>query len=40
MKLLENIDINNYVIELMDKKNLSYGPIYAFTWVELETLKA
>lgn len=39
MKLLENTDINKYVIKLPKGKQPSYGSIYAFSPVELGTLK-
>lgn len=40
MKLLENININEHAIKLIKDKQLPYGPIYAFSPVELETLKS
>ncbi len=40
MELPENMEMNEYDIELIDGKQPSYGPIYAFSLVELETLKA
>lgn len=40
MKLLENTNINEYIIKLIKDKQLPYGPIYAFSLVELETLKS
>ncbi len=40
MELPENMGINEYAIELIDRKQLSYRPIYAFSLVEIETLKA
>ncbi len=39
IELLENLGINEYAIELIDGKQLPYGPIYALSSVELETLK-
>ena len=39
MKLSKNTRMNEYAIKLIDKKQLSYEPIYAFSLVELETLK-
>ena len=39
MKLPENTDINEHIIELIERKQLSYGPIYNLSLVELETLK-
>lgn len=38
-KLLENITMNKYVIELVNSKQLSHGPIYSYSLVELGTLK-
>lgn len=40
IELPENIDINEYTIKLIEEKQPSYRFIYAFTPVELETLKA
>ncbi len=40
MELPENIGINKHIIELIDRKQPPYGPIYAFSLVKLETLKA
>ena len=40
MELPENMGMNEHAIELIDGKQPSYGPIYAFSLVELETLKA
>lgn len=39
MELLENTRLYKYVIELIDGKQSSYGPIYTLSQVELETLK-
>ncbi len=39
MELLENTGLNEYTIELVEGKQPPYGPIYAFSLVELETLK-
>lgn len=39
MELPENTGINEYAIELIDEKQLLYGPIYTHHPVELETLK-
>ncbi len=39
MELPENTGINEYVIKLIDGKQSPYGPIYALSLVELETLK-
>lgn len=39
MELLENININKYTIKLIEEKQPSYRPIYAFIPVELEILK-
>ncbi len=39
-KLPEHTRINDYIIELMDDWQPSYGPIYSLGPVELETLKA
>ncbi len=40
MELPENTGMNEYAIELINGKQPSYGPIYALSPVELETLKA
>ncbi len=40
MELPENTGINEYTIELIDGKQPPYGPIFALSPVELETLKA
>ncbi len=40
MKLPENTRINEHAIELIEEKQPPYGPIYALSPVELETLKA
>ena len=37
--LLECIELNEYIIDLEDNKQPSYGPIYNLDLVELETLK-
>ncbi len=39
MELPKNIRINEYTIKLIEEKQLSYGPIYTLSLVELETLK-
>lgn len=39
IELPKNIEINKYVIELIDSKQAFYWPIYALSSVELETLK-
>ncbi len=39
MELLENTGMNKYTIELIKEKQPPYGPIYALSLVELETLK-
>ncbi len=39
MELSENMGMNEYTIELIDGKHPLYGPIYALSPVELETLK-
>ncbi len=39
MKLSENIGINKHDIKLIEEKQPPYGPIYALSLVELETLK-
>lgn len=36
----KNININKYIIELVEAKQSPYRPIYAFSPVELKTLKA
>lgn len=38
-KLSKHIGINNYSINLINDKQLFYGPIYSLGLVELETLK-
>lgn len=38
-KLLENIKINNFAINLIDSKQLPYGPIHSLKLIELEILK-
>ncbi len=40
IELLKNTGINKHAIKLIDGKQPPYGPIYAFSPVELETLKA
>ncbi len=40
MELSENTGINEYAIKLIERKQPPYGPIYALSPVELETLKA
>ncbi len=40
MELPENTGMNEHAIELMEGKQPPYGPIYALSPVELETLKA
>ncbi len=39
MELPENTGINEHAIELIERKQLPYEPIYALSPVELETLK-
>ncbi len=39
MELSENTEMNVHAIELIEGKQLPYGPIYALSLVELETLK-
>lgn len=39
IELLKNTSINKHTIELVDGKQPLYGPIYALSLVELETLK-
>lgn len=39
IELPENTGINKYAIELIEGKQSPYGPIYALSTVELETLK-
>ncbi len=39
MELPKNTRINEHAIELIEGKQLPYGPIYALSPVELETLK-
>ncbi len=40
MELSENTGMNEHAIKLIDKKQPPYGLIYAFSPMELETLKA
>lgn len=40
IELSENININKHAIKLIEEKQPSDAPIYAFSLVELETLKA
>lgn len=40
MELPENTSINKHIIKLVNDKQLLYGLIYAFSLVELKTLKA
>ncbi len=40
MELPENTGLNKLAIELVEGKQLLYGPIYALSPVELETLKS
>ncbi len=40
MELPENTGINKHAIELVEGKQLFYGPIYSLGQVELETMKA
>lgn len=40
MNLPENTNMNEYIIELIKRKQPPYGPIYTLSLVELETLKA
>lgn len=40
MQLFENTDINKHAIELIEDKQLPYGPIYSQGAMKLETLKA
>ncbi len=40
MELAENTGMNEYAIELIDGKQPPYEPIYAFSLMELESLKA
>ncbi len=40
MELSKNTRMNEHAIELIDGKQPPYGPIYALSPVELETLKA
>ncbi len=40
VELLEHTGINNHAIELVDDRQLPYGPIYSLGPMELETLKA
>lgn len=39
MKLFKNTGINEHVIKLIEKKQLSYEPINTLSLVEFETLK-
>ena len=39
MKLSENMEINEYAIELIDRKQSLYRSIYTLSLIELETLK-
>ncbi len=39
MELPENTGLNEHAIELVEGKQPPYGPIYALSLVELETLK-
>ena len=39
VELLKHTGINNYLIGLIDDKQLSYSPIYSLKPVEFETLK-
>ncbi len=39
MELLENTGMNEHAIELIKGKQPPYGPIYALSPIELETLK-
>ena len=39
MELLENTGMNEYIIELVERNQLLYKPIYSLGSVELETLK-
>ncbi len=39
MELPENIGINEHAIQLIEGKQLPYGPIHTLNPVELETLK-
>ncbi len=39
MELSENTGINKYAIELMNGKQLPYGPIYTLNLMKLQTLK-
>ena len=40
IELFKNTDLNKYAIKLINGKEPPYKPIYAFSLVELETLKA
>ncbi len=40
IQLSENTNMNKYAIKLIEEKQLSYAPIYTFSSVELENLKA
>lgn len=39
MKLLENREMNEYIMKQIDKKQLPYGSIYTLNQVELESLQ-
>lgn len=39
IELFENIDFKKHVLELVEGKQVPYGPIYALSLVELEILK-
>ena len=39
MELPNNINMNKLAMKLVEEKQPSYGPIYALSLVELETLK-
>ncbi len=39
MELPEDTGMNKHAIELIEEKQLPYGPIYTLSSVELETLK-
>ena len=40
MELLENTGMNEYAIELVEGKQVPYGPIYILSPLELESLKS
>ncbi len=40
IELPENTGMNEHAIKMIEEKQLSYGPIYALSLVELEILKA